>query len=57
MLLRPGGQLWFSTNLRSFTLDQAALSGLTIEPMKGTIPPDFARKSAIHQVFVITRGR
>jgi 23S rRNA (guanine2445-N2)-methyltransferase / 23S rRNA (guanine2069-N7)-methyltransferase len=55
-LLRPKGELWFSTNLRSFELDAAGLSGLTIEPIRGSIPPDFSRKAAIHHCWIISRG-
>jgi 23S rRNA (guanine2445-N2)-methyltransferase / 23S rRNA (guanine2069-N7)-methyltransferase len=55
-LLRPKGELWFSTNLRSFELDEAGLQGLTIEPIRGSIPPDFARKAGIHHCWIISRG-
>ncbi|MBN2248520.1 MAG: bifunctional 23S rRNA (guanine(2069)-N(7))-methyltransferase RlmK/23S rRNA (guanine(2445)-N(2))-methyltransferase RlmL [Coriobacteriia bacterium] len=56
-LLEPGGTLVFSTNLRTFTLDAAALSGLVIEDVsESTIPPDFARNPRIHRCFVIRRG-
>jgi 23S rRNA (guanine2445-N2)-methyltransferase / 23S rRNA (guanine2069-N7)-methyltransferase len=55
-LLRPNGQLWFSTNLRSFAIDEAGLKGLSIEPIRGSIPPDFSRKQAIHHCWIISRG-
>jgi 23S rRNA (guanine2445-N2)-methyltransferase / 23S rRNA (guanine2069-N7)-methyltransferase len=55
-LLRPKGELWFSTNLRSFELDEVALRGLTIEPIRGSIPPDFQRKASIHHCWIISRG-
>lgn len=55
-LLRPKGELWFSTNLRSFALDEVGLRGLSIEPIRGSIPPDFSRKAAIHHCWIISRG-
>jgi 23S rRNA (guanine2445-N2)-methyltransferase / 23S rRNA (guanine2069-N7)-methyltransferase len=55
-LLRPKGELWFSTNLRSFALDEAGLQGLSIEPIRGSIPPDFSRKAGIHHCWIIARG-
>ena len=54
-LLRPRGQLWFSTNLRSFSLDEAGLSGLSIESIRGSVPPDFSRNSAIHHCWIMQR--
>ncbi|WP_146662725.1 bifunctional 23S rRNA (guanine(2069)-N(7))-methyltransferase RlmK/23S rRNA (guanine(2445)-N(2))-methyltransferase RlmL, partial [Enhygromyxa salina] len=54
-LLRPQGQLWFSTNLRKFKLDIEGLDGLVVEELSGTIPPDFARNKTIHRCWVITR--
>lgn len=55
-LLRPGGTLVFSTNLRKFVLDRAALSGLQIDELPGNVPPDFARNRAIHHCWLIRRG-
>ena len=56
-LLEPGGTLVFSTNLRTFTLDEGALGGLVIEDVTAaTIPPDFARNPRIHRCFVIRQG-
>ncbi|MFO7562945.1 MAG: bifunctional 23S rRNA (guanine(2069)-N(7))-methyltransferase RlmK/23S rRNA (guanine(2445)-N(2))-methyltransferase RlmL [Enhygromyxa sp.] len=54
-LLRPGGVLLFSTNLRKFVLDRAALTGLEIEELPGSVPPDFARNRAIHHCWLIRR--
>ena len=43
--LRPGGVLYFSNNLRSFKLDEAAFEGLdAAEITEKTVPPDFRRK-------------
>ncbi len=55
-LLRPGGALLFSTNLRKFNLERDALAGLRIEELPGNVPPDFARNRAIHHCWVIRRG-
>ncbi|MHB1135295.1 MAG: bifunctional 23S rRNA (guanine(2069)-N(7))-methyltransferase RlmK/23S rRNA (guanine(2445)-N(2))-methyltransferase RlmL [Coriobacteriia bacterium] len=56
-LLEPGGALVFSTNLRTFTLDEDALTGLAIEDVSAsTIPPDFARNPRIHRCFVIRQA-
>ena len=55
-LLEPDGVLVFSTNLRSFKLDAAALADLRIEDVTaGTIPPDFERNPRIHRCFVVRR--
>jgi 23S rRNA (cytosine1962-C5)-methyltransferase len=41
-ILTPGGQLWFSTNLRSFTMDVAAIQSSSIKDMtRATTPFDF----------------
>jgi len=54
-LLAHGGELLFSTNLRSFRLDEAALAGLRIEDISAqTVPPDF-RNRKIHRCFRIER--
>lgn len=51
-LLRPQGVLYFSTNLRSFKLDEAALSRYAITPLtEASIPPDFARNPKIHHCY------
>lgn len=54
-LLRPQGQLWFSTNLRKFKLDLEGLEGLVVEELEGSIPPDFSRHKTIHRCWVISR--
>jgi 23S rRNA (guanine2445-N2)-methyltransferase / 23S rRNA (guanine2069-N7)-methyltransferase len=55
-LLSEDGVLIFSTNLRTFKLDRAAMAGLEIEDVTAaTIPPDFARSPRIHQCFLIRR--
>jgi 23S rRNA (guanine2445-N2)-methyltransferase / 23S rRNA (guanine2069-N7)-methyltransferase len=55
-LLEPDGVLVFSTNLRSFKLDEAALEGLRIEDVSAkTIPPDFERNPRIHRCFLVRR--
>lgn len=54
MLLAPGGQLIFSTNLRGFKLDMEAMRemGWTVTDMsKISIGFDFARNVKIHQVW------
>jgi 23S rRNA (cytosine1962-C5)-methyltransferase len=52
-LLSSGGELLFSTNLRSFRLDESSLSGLRIEDLSAqTIPPDF-RNRKIHRCWLI----
>ncbi|WP_250657769.1 bifunctional 23S rRNA (guanine(2069)-N(7))-methyltransferase RlmK/23S rRNA (guanine(2445)-N(2))-methyltransferase RlmL [Alkalimarinus coralli] len=53
-LLRKGGVLIFSNNLRRFKLDEAALSGFKIVDIsKSTIDKDFERNSRIHQCWRI----
>jgi 23S rRNA (guanine2445-N2)-methyltransferase / 23S rRNA (guanine2069-N7)-methyltransferase len=55
-LLEPGGILIFSTNLRKFKIDRAALAGITVEDItRRTIPKDFERDPKVHQCFRITR--
>jgi 23S rRNA (guanine2445-N2)-methyltransferase / 23S rRNA (guanine2069-N7)-methyltransferase len=55
-LLAADGVLVFSTNLRSFKLDEAALADLAVEDITAaTIPPDFARNPRIHRCFVMRR--
>ena len=54
--LAPGGTLVFSTNLRRFRLDRAALAQWQIEDWTDvTMPLDFARRRNIHQVWVLQR--
>jgi 23S rRNA (guanine2445-N2)-methyltransferase / 23S rRNA (guanine2069-N7)-methyltransferase len=58
-VLAPDGALVFSTNMRKFRLDEAALreAGLVIEDVSGTtIPPDFARNPRIHRCFLVRRA-
>lgn len=48
-LLSERGELLFSTNLRSFRLDEASLAGLRVEDLSPqTVPPDF-RNRRIHR--------
>jgi len=55
-LLEPDGVLVFSTNLRSFKLDEGALADLKIEDVSArTIPPDFERNPRIHRTYVVRR--
>ena len=54
-LLADGGELLFSTNLRSFRLDESALADLRIVDISAqTVPPDF-RNRKIHRCFRIER--
>ena len=56
LLLAPGGELLFSTNLRSFKPDAAALADvLMTEISEQTVPPDF-RNRRIHRCWRITPG-
>jgi 23S rRNA G2069 N7-methylase RlmK/C1962 C5-methylase RlmI len=51
--LAPGGDLLFSTNLRSFRLDADALADLNLIEISGqTVPPDF-RNRRIHRCWRI----
>ncbi len=55
-ILAPAGELLFSTNLRSFRLDAAALAGLKNADISAqTVPPDF-RNRKIHKCWRICRG-
>ena len=52
---RPGGTIYFSTNYRSFKLDEANIKGVEIEEIsQRTIPQDFKNKK-IHRCFRIQR--
>lgn len=54
-LLNPGGALFFSTNLRSFRLDQGALAGLQLTDISAqTVPPDYRNKK-IHRCWRIEK--
>jgi 23S rRNA (guanine2445-N2)-methyltransferase / 23S rRNA (guanine2069-N7)-methyltransferase len=58
-VLAPGGTLVFSTNRRTFKLDEEALTarGLAFEDITAsTIPPDFARNPRIHRCFKVRRA-
>jgi 23S rRNA (guanine2445-N2)-methyltransferase / 23S rRNA (guanine2069-N7)-methyltransferase len=53
-LLNPNGTLIFSNNLRSFTLDDSALAGYTIENITDkTLDPDYSRNRKIHHCWLI----
>ncbi len=58
-LLAPGGDLVFSTNLRSFKLDprwRDGSQGVALEDWTArTLPEDFSRDPKIHQVFRLKR--
>jgi 23S rRNA (guanine2445-N2)-methyltransferase / 23S rRNA (guanine2069-N7)-methyltransferase len=55
-LLDDGGALIFSTNLRKFKLDAAALAEFEITDIsKKTLPEDFKGNPRIHQCFVIKK--
>jgi len=56
-LLKPQGRIYFSNNLRGFSLDEEELQslGLTIEDItKQTIPDDFSRRPKIHQCWILS---
>lgn len=54
-LLRPGGSLYFSTNLTSFQLDAARIAAASIKDItKATTPFDFAGKLK-RQCFLLTK--
>lgn len=58
-LVAPGGTIVFSGNLRSFKLDEQAVSalGLTIENITAqTIPEDFSRNPRIHFCYLLTKN-
>jgi 23S rRNA (guanine2069-N7)-methyltransferase len=53
-IFAPAGDLLFSTNLRSFRLDAAALAGLNLTDISAqTVPPDF-RNRRIHKCWQIS---
>ena len=57
-ILRRGGQILFSCNLRGFAPDREALAkaGLEIHDVtEGTIPEDFSRNAKIHHVYEVRR--
>ena len=56
-LLRPGGQLIFSTNYRRFKMERDALNEFAIEDISAkSLPKDFARNSKIHQCYIIDKA-
>ena len=54
--LTPEGELIFTTHLRTFKLDEAALAavGIHAQPLQ-TIPRDFARRTKIHHSWCLKR--
>lgn len=55
-ILRPGGLLIFSNNLRNFKIDREELSQYELKDMtKPSIPKDFERNAKIHQCWFITQ--
>lgn len=56
-LLKPGGELLFSTNYRKFKLDEEGIVGAeqVREITRQTLPPDF-RKRNLHRCWWITRS-
>ena len=55
-LLEPGGELLFSTNLRAFRLDAAALSAFVVDDISArTIPEDF-RDQRVHRCWLLRRA-
>ncbi|MDP1897476.1 MAG: class I SAM-dependent methyltransferase, partial [Sulfurimicrobium sp.] len=55
-LLAPGGELFFSTNLRSFKLDSAALASSQVRDISAqTVPEDFRNKK-IHYCWLIKKA-
>jgi 23S rRNA (cytosine1962-C5)-methyltransferase len=55
-LLAPGGEVLFSTNLRSFRPDMAALTDVALTEISAeTVPPDF-RNRRIHRCWRVKAG-
>jgi 23S rRNA (guanine2445-N2)-methyltransferase / 23S rRNA (guanine2069-N7)-methyltransferase len=53
-LLQAGGTLLFSTNLRRFGMDKAAMTDLSLEDITvTTLPKDFARNPRVHSCWMI----
>lgn len=56
-LLYPGGQLYFSTNLRQFKLSPSVAEAYDVRDISAdTIDLDFKRNHRIHQCFIIRQG-
>ena len=56
--LKDGGEIVFSNNLRSFRLDEDALTnvGFSLENISAkTLPEDFKRNPKIHQCWILTK--
>jgi 23S rRNA G2069 N7-methylase RlmK/C1962 C5-methylase RlmI len=49
--LRPGGEIWFSTNLRTFVLAELPANLDVEEVTQKTVPPDFRERP--HRCFVV----
>lgn len=57
-LLKPGGTLVFSTNLKRFKMDYDELDKYQIADItKATIDKDFQRRPTIHHCFLITQAQ
>ena len=55
--LNPGGTLVFSTNLRSFKMNQNDMGPLTLQDIsRDTLPVDFERNPKIHKCWLIRRN-
>ncbi|MED5510510.1 MAG: bifunctional 23S rRNA (guanine(2069)-N(7))-methyltransferase RlmK/23S rRNA (guanine(2445)-N(2))-methyltransferase RlmL [Pseudomonadota bacterium] len=55
-LLKPGGQLIFSTNRRDFKMALDVMEGLSLKDISAqTIPKDFERNKKIHQCWLVTK--
>lgn len=56
-LLKPGGQLIFSTNRRDFKMALDVMEGLSLKDISAqTIPKDFERNKKIHQCWLVTKS-
>jgi len=54
-ILAPAGDMLFSTNLRSFRLDAAALAGFKIADISAQTEPSDFRNRKIHKCWRICR--
>lgn len=55
-LLAPNGELFFSTNLRSFRLERERLAPCQVRELSQLTVPEDYRNRKIHQAWLITRG-
>ena len=58
-LLRPQGKLIFSNNLRTFKLDEEAITAFGVEVKEitaSTISEDFKKNKKIHNCWLITKA-